>query len=43
MSLLCRIAQGRGGAERLVESGLISVLAQCDYVDARPEMDQAVF
>ncbi|KAI0759191.1 nucleoporin Nup186/Nup192/Nup205 [Irpex lacteus] len=30
MSLLSRIAQSRGGAERL-----------CDFVDARPELDQA--
>lgn len=41
MSLLCRLAQGRGGAERLVESHLIPILGQCDFIEARPEMDQA--
>lgn len=41
MSLLSRIAQSRGGAERLVESGLIPSLAECDFIDARPELDQA--
>lgn len=41
MSLLCRMAQGRAGAERLVESRVVPTLAQCDFIDARPEMDQA--
>lgn len=41
MSVLCRMAQGRDGADRLIESHLITALAQCDFIDARPEMDQA--
>ncbi|KAI0695309.1 nucleoporin Nup186/Nup192/Nup205 [Cytidiella melzeri] len=41
MSLLSRIAQSRGGAERLVESRLILSLAESDFIDARPELDQA--
>ncbi len=41
MSLLVRMAQSRVGAEKLVESRLILVLADSDFVDARPEADQA--
>lgn len=41
MSLLSRMAQSRSGAERLVESRLIPTLAETDFVDARPELDQA--
>lgn len=41
ISLLIRIAQTRAGAERLVEAGVLGVLAKCDFVDARPEADQA--
>ncbi|KAI0085599.1 nucleoporin Nup186/Nup192/Nup205 [Irpex rosettiformis] len=41
MSLLCRMAQSRGGAERLIESRLIPSLADSDFIDARPELDQA--
>lgn len=31
----------RAGAERLLEAQLIPILAQCDYLDARPEADQS--
>ena len=41
MSLLIRMAQTRSGAERLLEAQIIPVLAQCDYLDARPEADQS--
>ncbi|KII84114.1 hypothetical protein PLICRDRAFT_702060 [Plicaturopsis crispa FD-325 SS-3] len=41
MSLFIRMAQTRAGAERLLEAQLITVLAQCDYLDARPEADQS--
>jgi hypothetical protein len=41
MSLFIRIAQTRQGAERLLEAHLVPVLAQCDYLDARPELDQS--
>lgn len=34
------MAQTRSGAERLLDSQLIPILAQCDYLDARPEADQ---
>lgn len=40
MSLLVQISQTRQGAERLLESHVIPVLSQCDYLDARPEVDQ---
>ena len=40
MSLLIQISQTRQGAERLLESRVITVLSQCDYLDARPETDQ---
>ncbi|CAA7262620.1 unnamed protein product [Cyclocybe aegerita] len=41
MSLFIRMAQTRAGAERLLEARLLPILAQCDYLDARPEADQA--
>ncbi|KAI9057540.1 hypothetical protein FKP32DRAFT_1598103 [Trametes sanguinea] len=41
MSLLVRMAQTRQGAERLLESRVLPILADCDYLDARPEADQA--
>lgn len=41
MSLLIQVAQTRQGAERLLEARLLSTLASCDYLDARPEADQA--
>ncbi|KAL0061756.1 hypothetical protein AAF712_011359 [Marasmius tenuissimus] len=41
MSFFIRLAQTRAGAERLLQSRLIPVLAQCDYLDARPEADSS--
>ncbi|KAF8188670.1 nucleoporin Nup186/Nup192/Nup205 [Pholiota molesta] len=41
MSLFIRMAQTRAGAERLLEAQLLPILAQCDYLDTRPEADQA--
>ncbi|KIY45026.1 hypothetical protein FISHEDRAFT_67260 [Fistulina hepatica ATCC 64428] len=41
MSTFIRMAGTRAGAERLMESRLLSVLGQCDFLDARPEADQA--
>ncbi|KAF8154003.1 nucleoporin Nup186/Nup192/Nup205 [Crassisporium funariophilum] len=41
MSLFVRMAQSRSGAERLLESQLLPILAQCDYLDTRPEADQS--
>ena len=41
MSLLVRMAQTRQGAERLLEARVLPILADCDYLDARPEADQA--
>ena len=41
MSLLVRMSQSRQGAERLLESRTLPILAECDYLDARPEADQA--
>ena len=41
MSLLVRMSQSRQGAERLLESRALHILADCDYLDARPEADQA--
>ncbi|KAF9264555.1 hypothetical protein L218DRAFT_1076467 [Marasmius fiardii PR-910] len=41
MSFFIRLAQTRVGAERLLETHLIPVLAQCDYLDARPEADSS--
>jgi nuclear pore complex protein Nup205 len=41
MSFFIRIAQSRAGAERLLEARLMQTLASCEYLDARPEADQA--
>jgi Nuclear pore complex scaffold, nucleoporins 186/192/205 len=41
MAFLIRIAQTRLGAERLLASRLLSVLAQCDFFDARPDNSQS--
>jgi len=41
MSLLIRIAQTRAGAERLLDIQLLPILAQCDFLDSRPEADQS--
>ncbi|KAG8847887.1 hypothetical protein FRB91_011356, partial [Serendipita sp. 411] len=40
MALLIRVAQTRPGAERLLAARVLSVLAQCDYIDARPDGSQ---
>lgn len=41
MSLLIRMAHTRQGAERLLEAHILSTLARCDFLDARPEADQS--
>lgn len=41
MSLLIRVAQTRQGAERLLECRLLPTLADCDFLDTRPEENQA--
>ncbi|KAJ3194063.1 hypothetical protein HK101_003568 [Irineochytrium annulatum] len=39
MNLLLRIAQQGEGVEKLLESGLIEVLADCKFIDQRPEIE----
>ncbi|KAH8115108.1 nucleoporin Nup186/Nup192/Nup205 [Phellopilus nigrolimitatus] len=41
MSFLIRIAQTRQGAERLLESRILPILSQVDFLDARPEADES--
>jgi nuclear pore complex protein Nup205 len=41
MSLFIRIAQTRQGAERLLEARVLPVLADCDFLDTLPEVDQS--
>ncbi|KAG8931084.1 hypothetical protein FRC02_003259 [Tulasnella sp. 418] len=41
MSMLIRVAQTRQGAERLLDCRVFSILAQCDFIGARPQNDQA--
>ncbi len=41
MSLLIRIAQTRQGAERLIEARVLPILADCDFLDTLPEVDQS--
>lgn len=41
MSLLIRMAQTRAGAERLLENRLLLTLADVNFIDTRPEADQA--
>src|SRR6266566_4298726 len=41
MSLFIRIAQTRQGAERLMESRVLPILADCDFLDTLPEADQS--
>ena len=41
MSLFTRMAQIRHGAERLLEAQILPVLAQCEFLDTRPEADQS--
>lgn len=40
MAFLLRVAQTRQGAERLLASRIFSVLAQCDFLDSRPDTTQ---
>ena len=42
MSFLVRLAQTRHGAERLLECRLLHILAQIDFLDARPEPDDSL-
>ena len=41
MSLFIRIAQTRQGAERLIESRVLPILADCDFLDTLSEADQS--
>ncbi len=41
MSLFIRISQTRQGAERLIETRVLPILADCDFLDALPEVDQS--
>ena len=41
MSFLIRLAESRHGAERLLESRILPILAQVDFLDARPEPDES--
>ncbi|KIK56168.1 hypothetical protein GYMLUDRAFT_87421 [Collybiopsis luxurians FD-317 M1] len=41
MSFFIRMAQTRTGAERLLDVQLMPILAQCDFLDARPEADSS--
>jgi nuclear pore complex protein Nup205 len=38
MSFLTRLASTREGAERLMNAELLSKLAQCEYLGAKPQM-----
>ncbi|KAI5985097.1 nucleoporin Nup186/Nup192/Nup205 [Pisolithus albus] len=41
MALFTRMAQYRAGAERLLEAQILPTLAQCEFLDTRPEADQS--
>lgn len=41
MAFLIRTVQTRSGAERLLSTRILSILAQCDFIDSRPENSQA--
>ncbi|KAH7882163.1 nucleoporin Nup186/Nup192/Nup205 [Phlebopus sp. FC_14] len=41
MSFFIRMAQTRPGAERLLEAQILPILAQCEFLDTRPEEDQS--
>ena len=41
MSLFIHIAQTRQGAERLIETRVLPILADCDFLDTLPEVDQS--
>ena len=38
MSLFIKMAQSKAGAERLLEARVLSALADCDFLDSRPEI-----
>jgi nuclear pore complex protein Nup205 len=40
MSFLIRLGESRHGAERLLESRVLPILAQVDFLDSRPELDE---
>ncbi|RUS33337.1 nucleoporin Nup186/Nup192/Nup205 [Jimgerdemannia flammicorona] len=42
MSLFLRISQRRDGAEKLLENGVIEILAQSQFLDQRPEIDMSL-
>ncbi|KAF9529076.1 nucleoporin Nup186/Nup192/Nup205 [Crepidotus variabilis] len=41
LSLFIRMAQTRSGAEKLLDAQLLPILAGCDYLDSRPDIDQS--
>ncbi|KAI5120013.1 hypothetical protein M0805_008474 [Coniferiporia weirii] len=41
MTFLIRLAQTRQGAERLLDSRVLPILSQVDFLDARPEADDS--
>ncbi|EIN05826.1 hypothetical protein PUNSTDRAFT_137309 [Punctularia strigosozonata HHB-11173 SS5] len=41
LSFFIRVSQSRSGAERLLDARIVQTLASCDYLDSRPEADQA--
>jgi len=42
MALLTRVAQSSEGAKVLLQAGLLSRLAECTFLDRRPEYDKRV-
>lgn len=42
MALLTRIAQSAEGAKVLLQTGLLSRLAECTFLDLRPERERTV-
>ena len=42
MALLTRIAQSAEGAKVLLQAGLLSRLAECTFLDQRPERERTV-
>jgi nuclear pore complex protein Nup205 len=41
MSLFTQLAQSRAGAERLVDLGIVSTLAKCEFLEAQPSADHS--
>ncbi|KAI6135337.1 nucleoporin Nup186/Nup192/Nup205 [Pisolithus thermaeus] len=41
MAFFTRMTQFRAGAERLLEAQILPTLAQCEFLDTRPEADQS--